>query len=235
MDNEQQTQVNEAPAKDAKQGQAPASANSKTNTMAIIAIICAILIPVVGLILGIIALSQIKKNKEGGKGLAIAAVIVSSVFILAYVLVVSLAWGVIFSVDKAAKDAGLNVNNKTGTVTVNKDGNTASYGSNVSLPAGFPSSMPLYSGAKLIAASKTNDSDYSATAVSSDSTSKVSNYYKTELVAKGWTIDSSSDSSSNFGTGTYLNISNGQLQGTVGVTATADKETTISIFVYPKS
>ena len=46
------------------------------NTMAIVAFILAFFVNVVGIILGFVALSQIKKTGEQGRGLAIAAVII---------------------------------------------------------------------------------------------------------------------------------------------------------------
>jgi hypothetical protein len=59
----------------------------KTNTLAIVAFILAFLMPIVGLILGIIALVQLNSNPgEKGKGLAIAAIIISIVLPLAVVV-----------------------------------------------------------------------------------------------------------------------------------------------------
>ncbi|KRC51108.1 hypothetical protein ASE16_09260 [Leifsonia sp. Root227] len=46
------------------------------NTMAIVAFILAFFVNIVGIILGFVALSQIKKTGEQGRGLAIAAVII---------------------------------------------------------------------------------------------------------------------------------------------------------------
>lgn len=44
----------------------------KTNALAVIGLITAFFIPLAGLVVSIIGLSQIKKRKEKGKGLAIA-------------------------------------------------------------------------------------------------------------------------------------------------------------------
>jgi uncharacterized membrane protein len=46
------------------------------NTMSIVAFILAFFISVVGVILGFVALSQIKKSGEQGRGLAVAAIII---------------------------------------------------------------------------------------------------------------------------------------------------------------
>ncbi len=54
----------------------------KYNTLSIIGFIFAFIFPPAGFILGIIALSQIKKEGEKGKGLAIAAVTLGAAFFL---------------------------------------------------------------------------------------------------------------------------------------------------------
>lgn len=46
------------------------------NTMAIVAFILAFFVNIVGIILGFVALSQIKRTGEQGRGLAIAAIII---------------------------------------------------------------------------------------------------------------------------------------------------------------
>jgi ABC-type spermidine/putrescine transport system permease subunit II len=56
-------------------------APARTNTLAIIALISTFVFAPAGLICGIIARSQIKVTKEQGDGMALAAIIVSSVII----------------------------------------------------------------------------------------------------------------------------------------------------------
>lgn len=53
----------------------------KTNSLAIWGFILAIFLPLIGLILSIVAVSQIKKRNEGGKGLAIAGIIIGSILL----------------------------------------------------------------------------------------------------------------------------------------------------------
>jgi Domain of unknown function (DUF4190) len=66
------------------------------NGMAIAAMICGIcgflcLIPgVVGIILGAVSLSQIKRSQQGGRGMAITGIVVGSLWIVAFVLLVIL-------------------------------------------------------------------------------------------------------------------------------------------------
>ncbi len=55
---------------------APQGTGKRTNVLAIIGLILAIFFPIVGAIVGHVALSQIKKTGEEGRGLALAAVIV---------------------------------------------------------------------------------------------------------------------------------------------------------------
>ncbi len=69
------------------QGWAPATAPAKTNTLAIAALISSFFVSLLGIILGHIALNQIKTTGEGGRGLAIAALVIGYV---------SLAFAVIF-------------------------------------------------------------------------------------------------------------------------------------------
>lgn len=238
MDNENKPQSSESAAPEGQQNVASATSSTKTNTLAIIAIICAILFPPIGLVLGIVALSQIKKNKEGGKGLAIGSIVVSSILIIGYVLIWVFVLGSLAMFNQAAQNAGVNVNTKTGTVTT-KDANgnttTTQTGSNVSLPSGFPSSMPIYPGAKLVSALKQNQSDYYVSATSTDKSEKVAEYYKSELVKNGWTIDSTSENSDTSGTATFFNVSSNQYTGSVSVTAPSAKESSIAISVYPKN
>lgn len=60
---------------------------------AIAAIICAFFIPLLGLILGLVARSEIKNSKgeKGGDGLANAAIVFSSIFMILYFFLI-LAW-----------------------------------------------------------------------------------------------------------------------------------------------
>jgi hypothetical protein len=64
------------------------------NVLSIVGFIFAFLFPPVGFILGIIALSQIKKTNEKGRGLAIAAIVLGAIFFLFLILMVfvGIAW-----------------------------------------------------------------------------------------------------------------------------------------------
>lgn len=64
---------------------------ARTNTMAIIALVASFIISLVGVILGHIALNQIKRTGEGGRGLAIAALIIGYIGLAAWIIVI-LVW-----------------------------------------------------------------------------------------------------------------------------------------------
>jgi len=74
----------------------PEKSSQKTSILAILSLIFAFLFPLVGLILGIIALSEIKKNPSlKGRGLAIAGVIISSFFVLIYLILLLIGYSTI--------------------------------------------------------------------------------------------------------------------------------------------
>ena len=58
----------------------------RCNTCAIIGFVLSFYTPIVGLVLSIIGLNQIKKNGESGKGLAIAGIIISIILMLLVVV-----------------------------------------------------------------------------------------------------------------------------------------------------
>lgn len=58
------------------QPNAPMAGPAKTNVLAIIALILGIIVPIGGIICGPIALSQIKRTGESGRGLAKAGLII---------------------------------------------------------------------------------------------------------------------------------------------------------------
>jgi hypothetical protein len=77
----------------------PAAAGPRTNVLAIIALILGIVIPIGGIICGPIALGQIKRTGEAGRGLALAGLIIGIAFtviglifwIIYFVVIASLA------------------------------------------------------------------------------------------------------------------------------------------------
>jgi uncharacterized protein YacL len=59
----------------------------KTNVLAIVGIILAFFVPLVGVILGFVARSQIKRTGEKGSGLALAAIIIGLAFIVIGIII----------------------------------------------------------------------------------------------------------------------------------------------------
>lgn len=55
---------------------------AKTNGLAIASLVCSFFCGLVGIILGIVAINQINKTNEGGKGLAIAGIVIGAVGIV---------------------------------------------------------------------------------------------------------------------------------------------------------
>jgi hypothetical protein len=93
---------------------------------------------------------------------------------------------VIFAFNKAVKDSGLNLDTKNGSVNVQgKDGESLSIG-NAKLPEGFPSDVPIYKPSDVILSLKTKEG-YNVTLATTDSSQKVSDFYKTQLSNNGWT------------------------------------------------
>lgn len=72
-----------------------------TNTLAIIALITSFFLSVVGVILGHISLSQIKRTGEGGRGLAIAALVVGYIGIAVWAIVIAVWFFAIIAVASA--------------------------------------------------------------------------------------------------------------------------------------
>jgi peptidyl-prolyl cis-trans isomerase B (cyclophilin B) len=70
----------------------------KTNVLAIVSLVISILgFNVIAVILGIIALTQVKRSGEGGRGLAIAGIIIGAISIVVYIILI-----IVFAVVAAA-------------------------------------------------------------------------------------------------------------------------------------
>lgn len=69
----------------------PVQAQARYNVLSIVAIIGAFVVPLIGAIVGFIALRQIGSTGERGRGLALAAVVLGLAFTVVYILVVALS------------------------------------------------------------------------------------------------------------------------------------------------
>jgi len=70
---------NSAPPEQPPVNQDTTQPSDKTNTLSIVGLVLAFVAPFIGLIISIISLSQIKKSREQGRGLAIAGIVISSI------------------------------------------------------------------------------------------------------------------------------------------------------------
>ncbi len=89
-----------------------------------------------------------------------------------------------------------------GEVDVDVDGNKTTFvdeatgtktevGEDIDLPDGFPSDVPVYDDATIVAASTQGDTYY-VTMTSTDAYDTIKTYYETEVPQEGWTVDNSS-------------------------------------------
>ena len=76
-----------------------APASQRTNVLAIVSLVSSFFISIVGIITGHIALSQIKKTGERGRGLAIAGLVIGYVGLLTGIIV-TIVW-IVFAVQFA--------------------------------------------------------------------------------------------------------------------------------------
>ncbi len=82
----------------APQPYAPGQYAPATNTLAIVALVLAFVVPLGGIICGHIALGQIKRTGEGGHGLALAGTVLGYVFVGLAILIFLIYFIVIISV-----------------------------------------------------------------------------------------------------------------------------------------
>lgn len=68
-------------------GTYPEGQPAKTNTLAIVSLISSFFVSLLGVIFGHIALSQIKRTGEGGRGLAIAGLVIGYLGIVAGIII----------------------------------------------------------------------------------------------------------------------------------------------------
>jgi hypothetical protein len=76
------------PGYSAELGYAPPYSPTPTNTMAVLSLVLAFLFPPAGVVVGLVARSQLKRSNEQGDGLATAGIILSAIFTAAILLAV---------------------------------------------------------------------------------------------------------------------------------------------------
>ncbi|MBB4071768.1 DUF4190 domain-containing protein [Leucobacter sp. OH2974_COT-288] len=111
--------------------QAPLPQNEKTNVMAIVGFVLSFFVSLVGAILSLVALSQIKKTGEKGRGLAIAGAIIGFVGTILTIIYVIFA----LVITAAGVNAALSSSNSDTSITSSDTSSTTdSSDSSVSLP-----------------------------------------------------------------------------------------------------
>lgn len=70
---------------------------AQTNAMALVAIILGFMQPIAGIVFGHIALSQIKRNGDAGRGMAMTALIIGYVYTAMLILFIIVYVGIIFT------------------------------------------------------------------------------------------------------------------------------------------
>jgi hypothetical protein len=208
------------------------STTKKTSSLAVAALVLAFFFPVVGFILGIVALSSIKKNNESGRGLAISAIVISVILTLIGLLTMLIF---VLAIGKAANETSVDTNSGSISLT-GKDGETATIGKSVSIPSGFPSDVPIYKPSDVILATS-NDGKYSVSLLTTDSETKVSDYYTKQLASNGW-VAPQGGGDIRYEGGMISNLEkDGNVLGLIIATnaKSNDGKTSVTITVGPKS
>jgi hypothetical protein len=139
-------------------------------------------------------------------GLGVLATIASILFV-----------GVLF--DKATD--GIDIDDESGTVSFqSEDGKvTTNVGENVKLADGFPTDIPIFEPSTLVASTKVSDSQFSSVAKTASSVADVTNYYKTQMAAQGWTTQFDSTSADS----TLITFQKGNRTSSVVITTSPDE------------
>ena len=118
-------------------------------------------------------------------------------------------------------------------VTYKSDDGEFSFQEGGKLPEGFPSDFPIYPGAKITSSWTSNDDDSKGISIvweTSDALTKVADYYKENIEAKGWKITASFSQED---TTTY-SFEKGTASGFVGVGKGEADKTNISVTISVK-
>lgn len=116
-------------------------------------------------------------------------------------------------IDKNGED--VTIKTKDGTISSSNE-----------LPSNFPKDFPIYDNAKVSGSLSTSNNDDNGSYVTfetSDSASKVTSFYKTELPAQGWSVESEST----FGELTTLSTKKGTQEAVITISRDSDNAKTI--------
>ena len=171
--------------------------------------------------------SNLKKSSENKTTLIVIVVIVVLVILggIGYFVQQSVAER---SAEKAIEDVTegkVDISEGGNKVTIETDKGKLTVGQN-GIPENFPSDVSVYSGSEVITSSESGG-NFTLTLKSSDSVSKVSDFYKTNLADKGWTLGNPVDFS---GSTTITATKNGRELNVV-ITPDNDGKTAIAIVI----
>ncbi|MEK7497373.1 MAG: hypothetical protein AAB656_00445 [Patescibacteria group bacterium] len=168
---------------------------------------------------------KIVTAKKSNKGLIIILVVV------AVLIALSLLGRYVF---KSVVEKATGISEKGGSYTFKSDKGDVTFDSGTKLADSFPKDFPIYSGAKLTGSFSANGKDNSTGSFtvweSSDSSSKVGEFYKTALPSAGYKIvtDLSTEDS------TTLSFEKDGVSGFLGITKDNSGKTAISVTLGTK-
>jgi cytoskeletal protein RodZ len=175
------------------------------------------------------------KAAKGNKGLIILiiiAVILVGLFLAGKFLARKVGQGIFSRVLSQVTDTNVKVEGDGDSVTFESDEGEVSFNASGEMPESFPKDFPVYSGATLKSSFTATGEDTKGTSVvweTGDSVDKVTDFYKSELVKKGWKVVSTFEQEGTTtltfekeGVGGFLGIAEGEggktaISATVGV------------------
>lgn len=141
-----------------------------------------------------------------------------------------LAGGSYTITDSDGKKVNIDASGEGYTMT-DTEGNTFTAGANAKLPSGFPSSVPVYSGATVTSSAESLENGkktYMVTLSSSDTFSAIDNFYKEAFGKNGWTTLQSLNLSAGY---TMYTAQNSGLEAMAVIQGEASGETTVMLTV----
>jgi hypothetical protein len=97
------------------------------------------------------------------------------------------------TIEGQPESGGIKISDNTYDYKDEETGASASVGANAKIPADFPSDVPLYNNAKIMAASVIPNQGATILYTTSDSPEDVASWYENELVSDQWTKETDSN------------------------------------------
>jgi len=174
--------------------------------------------------------SEKEETKKKSKALPIILVVIVLILVGLYLVGRTASRFIANRVLSGITGQNVQVDSSGDKVTVETEEGQVSFEAGGSLPAGFPSDFPVYSGAKVVSsftAQGEQDSGMSVVWESSDSQASVADFYKKQLPAAGYTVSSTFEATNSL----TISFKKGETEGFMGVTSGEGGKTTISVTV----